>query len=504
MMLPEFSIKRPVTITMMVGALIVFGIIGLSQLGIALYPDVDFPMVSVSTTWVGARPEEVDNEITDVLEDAVSAINGIKHIASTSSLNRSSINIEFELSKDTDIAAQEVRDKISAALWKIPDDAEVPVISKMDVNAQPIIWLGLTGPYAIEHLTKIADEQIRPMFQKIEGVGDVRIGGARKKEIKIWLNRERLAAYKIGVDEVINAIRSQHVEVPSGKIESAEKEFLIRTIGEIESARAFSDLIVTYRNGVPIRLAMLGYAEAGREDGMGIAKFSTGEFTSKTVGIGIGPRSGANQVAIADKVREELPKIRNILPEGMEVHIATDNTLFIIQSIDEVKSHLMIGAIMAALVIFFFLQNIRTTLISAVAIPTSIIATFACIYALGFTLNNITMLALITSVGLVVDDAIVMVENIYRHRAALGKGVHGGCTGRFSGSLFCGHGGHTGAAERLYPRGIYEGHGGPVLFSVCHHHVFCRALFSVCRHFFYSHVGVPVFAAAANRSGRCF
>ena len=422
MRLPELSIRRPVTITMMVGALIVFGIIGLAQLGIALYPDVDFPMVSVSTTWVGARPEEVDNEITDVLEDAVSAINGIKHIQSTSSLNRSSINIEFELSKDTDIAAQEVRDKISAALWKIPDDAEVPVISKMDINAEPIIWLGLTGPYAIEHLTKIADEQIRPMFQKIEGVGDVRIGGARTKEIKIWLNRERLAAYKIGVDEVIAAIRSQHVEIPSGKIESAEKEFLIRTMGEIESATAFSDLIVTFRSGVPIRLGLLGYAEAGREDGMGVAKFSTQTSTNKTVGIGIGPRSGANQVAIAEKVRAALPEIRKMVPEGMEVHIATDNTRFIIQSIDEVKSHLLIGAVMAALVIFFFLQNIRTTLISAVAIPTSIIATFACIYALGFTLNNITMLALITSVGLVVDDAIVMVENIYRHRSALGKG----------------------------------------------------------------------------------
>ena len=422
MKLPELSIKRPVTSTMMVAALVVFGIIGLTQLGIALYPDVDFPMVSVSTTWIGARPEEVDNEITDVLEDAVSAINGIEHISSTSSLNRSYINIEFELTKDTDIAAQEVRDKISAALWKIPNDAEVPVISKMDVNAQPIIWIAVTGPYAIEHLTKIADEQIRVMFQKIEGVGDVRIGGAREKEVRIWLNRDRLAAYRIGVDEVIAAIRQQHVEIPGGKIESDEKEFLIRTIGEIESAKAFSDLIVTYRDNVPIRLGLLGYAEAGREDGMGVAKFTTQGSTDKTVGIGIGPRSGANQVDIAEKVREELPKVREILPEGMEVHIAVDNTLFIVQSIDEVKSHLIIGAVMAALVIFFFLQNIRTTLISAVAIPTSIITTFACIYALGFTLNNITMLALITAVGLVVDDAIVMVENIYRHRAALGKG----------------------------------------------------------------------------------
>jgi len=422
MILPEFSIRRPVSAFMMIAALVVFGLIGLSRLGIALYPDVDFPMVTVTTTWQNARPEEIDNEITDELEDAVSSVSGLKHITSQSLQGVSRITVEFELTKDIDVGAQEVRDKISARLHKIPDDADVPVIDKLDMNAQPIIWLAVTGEYAIEELTRIADEQVRVLLQKIEGVGEVRLGGAREKEIKIWLNRERLAAYRLGVDEVIDAVRSQHIDIPAGKIESREKEFLVRTIGELESAEAFNDLIVAYREGAPIRLKLLGYAETGREDSMAAARFATREGIFKNVGVGVAPRSGANNVAIARKVREALPEIRRMLPDGMNVRIASDTTEFIEESISEVKFQLLLGSIMAALVILLFLQNIRTTLISALAIPTSIISTFACIYALDFTLNNMTMLALITAVGLVIDDAIVMVENIYRHREELGKG----------------------------------------------------------------------------------
>ena len=422
MNLPQLSIKRPVTVTMLIGALVVFGLISLNRVGVALNPDVDFPMISIRTIWQGAGPEEVDNEITDALEDAVSSINGIKHISSSSSQNVSYVMVEFELDTDLDVASQEVRDKISGALYKIPADAEPPVVSQMDINAQPIMWISVSGQHALEYLTKIADEQIRVMFLKIDGVGGIVIGGATEKEVKIWLDRERLAAYKIGVDEVISSIRSQHIEIPGGKIESTKKEFLIRTMGELETAEAFTDLIVTYRSGVPIRLGMLGYAESGREDTTGYAKLSDREGSVKTIGLGITPRSGANNVAIAERVRAEIPNIEKILPEGMSIKIVVDNTRFIVQSINEVKFQLVLGAVMAALVIFFFLQNLRTTLIASVAIPTSIISTFACIYAMGFTLNNLTMLALITAVGLVVDDAIVMVENIFRHREALGKG----------------------------------------------------------------------------------
>ncbi|MDY6863476.1 MAG: efflux RND transporter permease subunit, partial [Thermodesulfobacteriota bacterium] len=266
MFLPDFCIKRPVAATMMVTCFVIFGLIGFKRLGISLYPDVDFPMVTVTTTWENARPEEIDNEITDELEDAVSGVSGIKHITSHSLQGVSRIIIEFELDKDVDVAAQEIRDKVSARLYELPDEADVPVIDKLDIDAMPIMWLAVTGQHAIEELNKIADEQVRPLLQKIQGVGRVILGGGKEKEVQIWLYRERLAAYNIGVDEIIYAIRNQHVEIPGGKIESREKEFLIRTIGEFETPDAFNNLIVAYRNGTPIRLSLLGYAEAGREE----------------------------------------------------------------------------------------------------------------------------------------------------------------------------------------------------------------------------------------------
>jgi HAE1 family hydrophobic/amphiphilic exporter-1 len=265
MFLPDLSIKRPVTATMLVLALVIFGLIGFSRLGVSLYPQIDDPVVTVSTVWQNARPEEVDNEITDILEDAVSGVSGVKHIVSESSEGRSRITITFELSKDIDVAAQEVRDKISARLRRLPGDADIPVVDKLDINAQPIIWLAVTGQRAIEDLTYFADVQIRPLLQKIEGVGEVSVGAGREKQIHIRLLRERLAAYRIGVDEVIDAIRRQHLEIPGGKIDSLDKEFLIRTVGEFESAAAFNQLIVTHRDGAPIHLGLLGYAEAGRD-----------------------------------------------------------------------------------------------------------------------------------------------------------------------------------------------------------------------------------------------
>ena len=422
MFLPSFSIHRPVAATMMIAILVVFGLISVNRLGISLFPDVEYPVVSVSTTWENARPEEVDNEITDKLEDAVSGVSGIKHITSQSMQSRSRISVEFELTKNVDVAAQEVRDKVSAKIDKIPLEADAPIIDKLDANAQPIIQLSISGQYAIDALTKIADEQIRPMLQKIQGVGEVRLGGARKKEIHLRLYRERLAAYELGVNQVIDAVRSQHIEIPGGKIESDQNEYLIRTMGEFKTAEAFNDLIIDYRNGVPIRLKQVGYAISAREESMGIAKFTSREMgTRKTVSLGICPRSGANQVAIARSTKAMLPEIERVLPEGMAAQIAVDSSLFIEKSINEVRDNLVEGGIIAALVIFFFLQNFRTTLISAISIPTSIISTFACMYMMGFTMNNMTMLGLTVAVGIVIDDSIVMVENIFRHRHDLKK-----------------------------------------------------------------------------------
>ncbi len=423
MLLSDFSIRRPVAATVIILVLVIFGIVGLGRLGILLYPDVDFPIISVSTVWKNARPEEVDNNITDELEDTLGSIEGIKHITSNSHHGISIITVEFELFKDVDVAAQEVRDKTTKSLEELPDDAEYPSIDKIDINAQPVIWIALTGQYPIEKLTDYADNQIKPFFQKLKGAGDVIIFG-RKREVRIWLNRDRLAAYNIGVNEVMAAIKAQHIEVPGGKVESPAKEFIVRTIGEFSTEDAFNKLIVTYCNGNPIRIHDIGHAEAGREDLKWECRYwSRGGKSEKTVGIGIAPRSGANEVEMAELAKKELEKVRRMLPEGMHMELAIDDTIFVEDSISEVKFQLIIGGIMAALVIFLFLQNIRTTIFSSIAIPVSIISTFGAVYAFGFTLNNMTLMALITAVGLVIDDSIIMEENIYRHRFELKKPI---------------------------------------------------------------------------------
>lgn len=422
MFLPHFSIRRPVAATVMVGALVVFGAIGLSRLGVSLYPDVDYPIVTVSTVWPNARPEEVDNEVTDRLEDAVIGVSGIRHISSQSLPGRSVITVEFQLEKDVDVAAQEVRDKVAARVRLLPEDAEAPVVDKLDVNAQPIMWLALTGQQPVEELTRFADDQVRPLLQRFEGVGEVRIGGAREKEVRIWLDRERLAAHDVSVGEVAGAVRAQHAEVPGGKIETREREYLIRTVGTLAAPEAFNDLILARRSGRAVRLRDVGYAEAGREESLSVARFTDRDGSRTTVSLGVAPRSGANQVAIARSVNALLPEIRAILLEGMQIRVAADNTRFIEESIDEIRSQLLLGGAAAVLTILLFLQSFRTTLISAVPVPTAIVATFAGMHLFGYTLNNMTMLALITGIGLMIDDAIVTVENIHRHRTSLGKG----------------------------------------------------------------------------------
>ena len=421
MFLPELSIRRPVTATVIVLFLVIFGLIGMRRLGILLYPDIDFPVISVSTVWLSARPEEVDNNVTDELEDSVGGVEGIKHIVSESYQGISRIMIEFELFKDVDVASEEVREKVSRILTKLPEDSEPPIIEKIDINAQPVIWMAFFGQRPIEELTDYADKRIKPLFQKLQGVGDVLIFGQERK-VRIWLNRDRLASYNLGVDEIIQAIKAQHIEVPGGKIESPVKEFLIRTMGEFSTEEGFNDLIVAYRGGNPIRIRDLGYAKAGREDFVSEMRFSPDKkIVYKSVAVGIAPRSGANEVAMARLVKKEVKNIRTMLPPWIFLAISTDDTNFIESSIKEVKFQLILGGIAAALVVLLFLQNIRTTIFTSIAIPTSIISTFAAIYAFGFTINNLTMLALVTAVGLVIDDSIIMEENIYRHRFELNK-----------------------------------------------------------------------------------
>lgn len=417
MWIPDTAIRRPVTTCMLILALLVFGIIGFLRLGISFFPDIQFPIVTVTTTWQNSNPEQVEVSITKVIEDLVGEIEGIKHITSQNMRGMSQIAIEFELYRDIDTAAQDVRDKVARAVCLLPDDADAPIVNKVDINAQPIMWVSLYGDLPLTDLHEYAEDIIKPQIQQKPGVGTVFVGGGRKREVRVWLYRDKLKRYGLTVQDVILALKTQNLEVPAGKVETKSQEFIINTKGRIDHPYRFNDIILAYRDTTPIKISNVGYAEDGMSELESIVRYvdSSGAERS-SVGLGIAPQSGANQVAVARAIRQEVEDIRKILPSGIYIDIAMDNSVFIERSVEDIERALIIGAILASLVILFFLQNVRTAIISALAIPTSIIATFAFMHFMGFTLNVLTMLGLALAVGIVLDDAIIIIENIYRHR----------------------------------------------------------------------------------------
>lgn len=411
MFLSDLSIRKPVFATMMIAALLLFGIISRLRMGVALYPDVDFPNVSISTTLQGASPEVIETELTDPIEDAISSVEGIKHISSSSFQGASQIRVEFDLERDIDTAAQDIRDKISLANRYLPKDIDPPVINKVDMSAHPIFWLSVSGNLPRKYLGQAADEIFKPRIETLRGVGSIVIGGFQEREMRIWLDTKKLEAYHITSDDVVTGLQNKNIEVPGGRIESATRELTVRTMGELKSAEAFNRLIIAYRDGTPIRLQDVGFAEDGMAD-----KRSVGRFQGiNSIGVGIIPRSGSNHVDVCNRIKEAMKKLQKIAPAGVNLSVAFDSSEFIKNSIADVQFDLLFGAMLASLVVFLFLRNLGTTLIIALAIPTSLIGTFSIMYALGFTMNSMTMLALSLCVGLVVDDAIVVMENIFRH-----------------------------------------------------------------------------------------
>jgi len=411
MLLSDLSIRKPVFATMLITALVVFGFISRERMGIAQYPNIDFPIVSVSTTLQGASPEVSETELTDPIEDSISSVEGIKHITSASSQGVSRVMVEFELERDVDIAAQDIRDKISFANRLLPRDTDPPVIGKVDVSSHPIIWIAISGEVPRQYLGLIADEVFKPQFETLYGVGSVLVGGLQEREMRIWLDAKKMEAYHLTSDDVENAIRNKNIELPGGRIESEARELTVKTMGELENADAFNNLIIAYDRETPIRLRDIGFAEDGVED-----RRSVGRFNGVTsLGMGIIPRSGANHVDVCNLVKKKMQELRSTAPQGINLDIAFDASRFIKDSIADVQFDLLYGAVLAALVVFLFLRNAGSTLIIALAIPTSIIGTFSVMYALGFTMNTMTMLALSLCTGLVVDDAIIVLENVFRH-----------------------------------------------------------------------------------------
>lgn len=411
MWLADTSIKRPVFATMFILSLVVLGIISYPAIGVDLFPKVDFPIVNITTTLKGASPEVVDMDVTDRIEEVVNTINGVKSITSVSTGNASVVTVEFGLERNIDLAAQDIREKISIIRARLPKDADEPIIEKVNPDATPILWLNLAGERSIRDLSGYADETLKERIQRINGVGAVRLGGLRLRQIQVWLDPAKMRAYQVTASEVMLALQRENIEIPGGRIENHSREYVVKVKGEFAQIADVANLIVAYHQGTPIRLREIGKVEDGIQELRSIVRFNG----IPAVGIGIQKQSGTNTVEVANRVKAELEEIRKSLPPGMQLHIAFDQSTFIKRSISEVQHHLILGGILAIVAVFIFLRNVRTTLISALALPVSVIATFTVMRAFDFTFNNMTMLALSLSIGILIDDAIIVIENIYRH-----------------------------------------------------------------------------------------
>ncbi|HEU5050520.1 MAG TPA: efflux RND transporter permease subunit [Gemmatimonadales bacterium] len=416
MKLSDISIRRPVLASMMSAALVLFGVIGYRQLAVREYPDVDPPIISVQTFLAGANPQVVESAITDILEEELSTVPGLRTLTSSSAEQFSNITLEFTLERDVDDAAQDVRDKVSRVRGRLPQDIEEPVIAKQEADAQPFFWLALSGDnYSLLQLSDIADRQVKTRLQSLPGVGRAFIAGERRYSMRVWLDPAELAARGLTVQDVEAAIRSRNVEVPAGRIESERREFTVRTLGELKTPGEFADLTVANTDGQPIKLRDLGRVELGPEDDRSTLRFNG----TPAVAIGIVRQSKANLIEVADAVIAELPAIQASLPPGVSIERAFDGSVFVKRSITEAQETLVIAAVLVVVIIFVFLRNLRATIIPGLAIPASIISTFAVMYFLGFSINNLTLLALTLAIGIVVDDAIIVLENAYRHQEEL-------------------------------------------------------------------------------------
>lgn len=412
MWLSEISIRRPVLAIVLSTVLVLFGLVGLSRLSVREYPDIDPPVVSVNTFYTGASPEVIENSVTETLEEEIISIEGIKTLVSKSGEGFSNIIVEFELDRDINVAAQDVRDRVFRARGRLPDGIEEPVIYKQDSDAQPILWLVLSGDrYSQLQLSDYGRRFVLDQLQTLPGVGRVIIGGEREYAMRLWLEPAQMAAHGVAVSDVQKALAEQSVELPSGRVEGLLREFTIRTMGELKTPEGFNRLVVKTVNGQPVYLRDIGRAEIGARDDRSLLRMN-----GKTaVGFGIVKQSKANTLDVADAAKAAMATISRTLPPGMSMGVAYDSSRFIAQSLNEVKESLLLSIVLVVVVIFLFLGSFRSTLIPAIAIPVSLIATFFVMYGLGYSINTLTLLAMTLAIGLVVDDAIVVLETIVRH-----------------------------------------------------------------------------------------
>jgi len=408
--LAEICVRRPVFATMLILALTVIGVFAFFNLGVDLFPKVDLPTVIVTVTNPGASPQEVETEITDKIEGAVNTISSIDELRSTSVEGVSQVIITFLLEKDVDVAVQEVRDKVSLIVPDLPETAEQPVVQKLDPGATPVLRIAVSAPRPLREVTYIADKQIKERIESISGVGQVQIVGGSQREIHVLVDPDRMRAFNVTVADVANAVRQQNMELPGGRVDEGAREVTVRTLGRITDLADFNDLAIATRGSYVVKLSDIGRVEDSSEEQRTEARLNG----QPAVTLVVSKQSGQNTVAVADAVKQRLAEITSTLPSDVRTEIIGDQSIFIKAALESIETHLIEGGILASVVVFIFLWSFRSTLISAIAIPTSIIATFGLMAAMGYTLNQITMLALTLMVGIVIDDAIVVLENIYR------------------------------------------------------------------------------------------
>ena len=408
--LAEICVHRPVFATVIVTILTVVGGFAFFTLGVDRFPKIDLPTVSVQTTNQGAAPQQIETEVTDIIEGAVNTVPGIDEVRSTSSQGRSSVTITFNLEKNPDIAESEVRSKVSNVLNRLPETADPPQVQKADPDSQPVLQYAVSAPRSVLELTELVRNQIQERIESADGVGEVFIYGARLREIKIYLNPERLRAYNLSVTDVTNALRAQNQELPGGRLNEGATSITLRTLSKIETVAGFNDVIIKTQNNYPVKISDVGRVEDGGVDPTSAARLNG----TPSVSVAIRKQSGANTVAVIEGVKERMAELQRTLPSDLKIAVVRDQSEFIETSLHAIEEHLIVGGLLAAIIVFIFLWNFRSTIIAALAIPTSIISAFAFISILGYSLNQMTMLALTLMVGIVIDDAIVVLENIYR------------------------------------------------------------------------------------------
>lgn len=408
--LAEICVRRPVFAWVLVLSLTVVGLFAFGRLGVDRFPNVDIPTISITTRLPGAAPEQIETEVTDQIEEAVNTISNIDTLSSTSSEGISQVVVSFTLEKDADIAAQEVRDRINRVLPLLPRTVLQPTVEKLDFSAAPVITVAVTADKPVRDITEFADKVLRRRLESSDGVGQVVVIGGRSRQLNLWLNTELLRAQKLSVNDVARALQSQNADIPGGRMDQGAESVALRTRGRIETIDAFGDVVLRNVDGHPIQLRDV----ARIEDGMAEPRTQASVNGEATVLLQVRKQSGTNTVAVANNVKQRLADLESILPAGYKLRIVRDEAQFIEASIAAVQEHLIVGSVLAAVVVFLFLGNFRSTVIAAISIPTSIVATFALVWYMGFTLNMLTMLALTLSVGIVIDDAIVVLENIFR------------------------------------------------------------------------------------------